>query len=247
MQKVIRSLRPRFITIFAIVGLVSACSAPRDDSGINDPYEPFNRKVHEFNRGVDAKLVKPLGSGMSGSDGAGSHAVAAVGNFGANLALPGTAVNHLLQGKPAPALRMTFRFLVNSTLGFAGFLDPAGKDFALPEEETDFGQTLASWGVGEGAYLELPLIGPSTERDAVGRVVDLVFDPMHNWLNRDQYLIGMGARVASKAGERGRFGDSVDSILHESADSYAQMRLIWLQHRRHELGQQGEEIDPYAE
>ncbi len=81
----------------------------------------------------------------------------------------------------------------------------------------------------------------------MGRVVDLVIDPMRGWLNRDQYLIGMGARVASKAGERGRFGDSVDSILHESADSYAQTRLIWLQHRRHELGEEGEHIDPYAE
>lgn len=240
-------MRSRFITIFAIAGLVSACSATRDSGGINDPHEPFNRKVHAFNRGVDAKLVKPLTSGMSGEGGGGSRVVQAVGNFGANLALPGKAVNHLLQGQPAPAVRMTFRFLVNSTLGLAGFLDPAGKDFALPEEDTDFGQTLASWGVGEGAYLELPLIGPSTERDAVGRVVDLVIDPMHHWLNRDEYLIGMGARAASKAGERGRFGGSVDSILHESADSYAQMRLIWLQHRRYELGEEGEQIDPYAE
>lgn len=78
-------------------------------------------------------------------------------------------------------------------------------------------------------------------------MVDLVIDPMHAVLNRDQYLIGLGARVVSKAGERARFGDSVDSILHESADSYAQTRLIWLQHRRHELGEQGDEIDPYAE
>ncbi|WP_347268728.1 VacJ family lipoprotein [Paracoccus sp. (in: a-proteobacteria)] len=240
-------MRSRFITIFALIGLVSACAGPGDGSGINDPYEPFNRKMHAFNRGLDANVVKPLSSGMSGEGGAGSGAVQAVGNFGANLALPGKVVNHLLQGKPEPAARMTFRFLVNTTLGLAGLLDPAGKDFALPEEDTDFGQTLASWGVGEGAYLELPLIGPSTQRDAAGRVVDLVIDPMRQWLNRDQYLIGMGARAVSKAGERGRFGDSVDSILHESADSYAQTRLIWLQHRRHELGEEGEQIDPYAE
>ncbi|WP_313351556.1 VacJ family lipoprotein [Paracoccus sp. (in: a-proteobacteria)] len=238
-----------FLTLLFATMLLAACAVGHGEDGINDPYEPMNRKAHAFNRGLDAHVVKPLGAGMSsgGGDGFGSHAIAAVGNFGSNLAQPGKAANHLLQGQPGSAARTTLRFLVNTTVGLAGFLDPATEGFALPEEDTDFGQTLAVWGVGEGAYLELPLIGPSTERDAVGRVVDLVIDPMRSWLNRDQYLIGMGARVASKAGERGRFGDSVDSILHESADSYAQTRLIWLQHRRHELGEEGEHIDPYAE
>ncbi|RDW13812.1 MlaA family lipoprotein [Paracoccus thiocyanatus] len=236
---------------FLAAGLLSACApAAPDRGGIHDPYEPVNRRVHAFNRGLDAHIVKPLGGGLSGGQdggGIGGHAVQALGNFGSNLGQPGRVVNHLLQGRPGPAARGTLRFLVNTTVGLAGFLDPAASDFALPEEDTDFGQTLARWGVGEGAYLELPLVGPSTGRDALGRVVDLAIDPMRGWLNRDQYLIGMGARLASKAGERGRFGDSVDSILHESADSYAQTRLIWLQHRRHELGEEGEYIDPYAE
>ncbi|UXU75074.1 MULTISPECIES: MlaA family lipoprotein [unclassified Paracoccus (in: a-proteobacteria)] len=238
--------------ILALSGLMAlaACAGSQDGAAINDPLEPMNRRVHAFNRGLDAHVVRPLGGAVSSGDddgGLGRAALTAAGNVGGNLALPGKAVNHLLQGKPAPAVRTTFRFLVNTTLGFGGLLDPAGKDFALPEEDTDFGQTLATWGVGEGPYLELPLIGPSTLRDATGRVIDLAIDPVRQWLNRDQYLIGMGARLASKAGERARFGDSVDSILHESADSYAQTRLIWLQHRRHELGQKGEDIDPYAE
>lgn len=209
----------------------------------------MNRKVHAFNIGVDSHVVKPLSSGLKddGAPGIGSHVIQGVGNFGSNLAQPGKAVNHLLQGRPEPAIKTTFRFLVNSTLGLAGFLDPATADFALPEQDTDFGQTLAVWGVGEGPYLELPLVGPSTLRDATGRVVDLVIDPTHAVLNRDEYLIALGARVVAKAAERARFGDSVDSILHGSADSYAQTRLIWLQHRRHELGQEGDEIDPYAE
>lgn len=242
-----------FPTALCLCFLLAACAGGGGDGAVDDPYEPMNRRVHAFNRGLDANLVKPLSAGMSGGDGAekgagvASHAVEAVGNFGENLALPGKAVNHLLQGKPAPAVRTTFRFLVNSSLGLAGFLDPAGKDFALPEEDTDFGQTLAVWGLGEGAYLELPLIGPSTERDAFGRLVDLVIDPTRQWLNRDEYLISLGTRVVSKAGERGRFSDTVDSILYESADSYAQTRLIWLQHRRHELGEEGDYIDPYAE
>lgn len=242
------NLRAAFGIFFAL----SACAGGGADQAA-DPLEPMNRQMHAFNRGLDAHVVRPVTRGMSpdksGDDrpGAGDMAVAGIGNFGANLALPGKAVNHLLQGKPAAAVRTSFRFAVNSTLGLAGFLDPAGKDFALPEEDTDFGQTLAVWGVGEGPYLELPLVGPSNLRDASGRVVDLAIDPVRSWLGRDKWLIGLGARAVSKAGERGRFGDSVDSILHESADSYTQTRLIWQQHRRHELGEEGDYIDPYAE
>lgn len=245
----------RSIALAAVLALAACQSAPREQE-INDPLEPLNRRAHAFNVGLDQQVVKPLSASMAGgkggsSDGGqggiGSHVVTGLGNFGSNLAQPGKAVNHLLQGRPEPAIKTTFRFLVNSTLGLAGFLDPASADFALPEQDTDFGQTLAVWGVGEGPYLELPLLGPSTLRDSAGRVVDLVIDPMHSVLNRDQYAIGLGARAVSKAGERARFGDSVDSVLHESADSYAQTRLIWLQHRRHELGEQGDEIDPYAE
>lgn len=232
--------------------LATGCSTAKNNEGIHDPYEPMNRRVHAFNRGLDANLLRPMTQGMSSDDsktgpGAGEKTVELVGNFGSNLSLPGKVVNHLLQGRPIPAVKNTFRFLVNSTLGVAGFFDPAGADFALPEQDTDFGETLAVWGVPEGAYLELPLIGPSTERDAAGRVVDLFTNPLNYRLNRDQRLIGFGARVVSKAGERGRFGDSIDSILHESADSYAQTRLIYLQHRRYELGEKGDEIDPYAE
>lgn len=235
-------------SIFFVLTL-AACSGGAAVDGINDPYEPMNRRFHAFNVGLDAKLLKPISGGekKGNTPGFKSQTVEVIGNFGSNLAQPGKAVNHLLQGNIEPAVKTTFRFLVNSTLGLGGFLDPATADFALPEQDTDFGQTLATWGVGEGAYLELPLVGPSTERDAFGKVVDIVIDPMGHWLNRDEMIVSYGARVVSKAGERARYGDTVDSVLHESADSYAQTRLIYLQHRRHELGQEGEAIDPYSE
>lgn len=245
--KVIKRLTRKFV--IGVTFLLAACSAPPDGDGTHDPLEPMNRRVHAFNVGLDSHVIKPLSGGMDddGQPGIASHVVRVIGNFGDNLAEPGKAVNHLLQGRPEPAIKTGFRFAVNSTLGLAGFLDPATADFALPEQDTDFGQTLAVWGVGEGPYLELPLLGPSTLRDGFGKVVDLVADPMGAVLNRDQRIIGFGARLAGKAGERGEYGDTVDSILYDSADSYAQTRLIWLQHRRHELGQEGDEIDPYAE
>lgn len=229
-----------------VAASTAACARSGTD-GINDPLEPMNRQMHALNRGLDRHVVKRLSSGDDDGPGITGAALKGLGNFGANLAEPGKAVNHLLQGRAEPAIKTTFRFAVNTTLGLGGFLDPATRDFALPEQDTDFGQTLARWGVAEGPYLELPLLGPSTGRDAVGKLVDLFADPMGGVLNRDQRIIGFGARLAGKAGERGEYGDAVDSVLYDSADSYAQTRLIWLQHRRHELGEEGEAIDPYAE
>lgn len=243
-------LKPGALGVFLIL---SACaSAPPGE--IADPYEPMNRQVHAFNKGLDARVVRPISrTAGKGGDTApaadkGAGPVELVGNFGSNLALPGKVVNHLLQGRPEPAVRNTFRFLVNSTLGFAGFLDPATTDFALPEIDTDFGETLHVWGVPSGAYLELPLLGPSTERDLAGKIVDLVLiNPLDGVVSDDVRLAGFGARVVSKAGDRARFGSTVDSVLHDSADSYAQTRLLYTQHRRYELKEEGDVIDPYAD
>jgi phospholipid-binding lipoprotein MlaA len=119
----------------------------------------------------------------------------------------------------------------------------------MPENDTDFGETLHIWGVGEGAYLEVPFIGPSTERDLAGAVVDILIDPL-NQLPRKERLAATGAKVAGKIADRGRYSDLTDSVLYESADSYAQARLLYLQNRRFELGQTSDEgsfVDPYED
>ena len=112
-----------------------------------------------------------------------------------------------------------------------------------------FGGTLAAWGAPEGAYLELPLLGPSTQRDAAGKVVDLFTNPLSYVLVAPERHAGTVARVFDRVGTRDRFGDTIDSVLYESADSYAQTRLIYLQSRRFELGDaaSGAYADPYAE
>ncbi|MBK4216570.1 VacJ family lipoprotein [Paracoccus caeni] len=219
---------------------------------VNDPYEAQNRSVHNFNKSVDRNVIAPVGN-LLRSGGGGEQRSDRIGardaviNVGSNLSLPGKVVNSVLQGRPEPAIKNLFRFAVNSTIGIAGIFDPAGEGFGLPEQDTDFGETLAVWGIPEGTYVELPLIGPSTQRDAAGRVVDIFIDPLNHVLNRDERMIALGLRIGSKAGERARFGDTVDSILQDSADSYAQTRLIYLMHRRHELGETRAEIDPYAD
>lgn len=227
---------------------LGACASPGPD-GIADPYEPLNRQVHAFNRGLDAAVLRPLAR-PAADPGGGPDAespLTVIGRVGDNLSLPGKVINHLLQGRPDRAAQNAGRFVVNTTLGLGGLLDPAGQEFALTEVDTDFGETLYVWGVPEGAYLELPVLGPSTERDFAGRIVDWAIDPVGNWLNEDQRLGVRVLKLASKAGERGAMGDTVDSVLHESVDSYAQLRLIWLQNRRYELGQEADVIDPYAE
>ncbi|HRO14212.1 MAG TPA: VacJ family lipoprotein [Paracoccus sp. (in: a-proteobacteria)] len=238
----------RVAPILFCLSLAACATAPA--GGVNDPYEPMNRRVHAFNKGLDATLLRPVARAARGGDDAapqGPGAMTLVGNFGSNLALPGKVVNSVLQGRPEPAVRNTFRFFVNSTLGLGGLLDPATADFALPEIDTDFGETLHVWGVPEGAYLELPVLGPSTERDLAGKVVDLFIDPLDSVLTDEQKIAGTAARIVSKAGDRARFGSTVDSVLHESADSYAQTRLLYLQHRRFELKQEQDVIDPYAD
>jgi len=105
------------------------------------------------------------------------------------------------------------------------------------------------WGVGEGPYLELPVLGPSTERDAIGRVVDIFSNPLLFLLPAPQRYVTTLAGAASKVGDRYRFGSTIDSILYESADGYAQARLLYLENRRFQLGEVSDEtyLDPYED
>lgn len=241
--------------VFLISGFILAGCAGGAGHGTTDPadpLEPVNRQVHAFNTGLDARVIKPLsgairaGRGRDGAEGQ-PGAMTLLSNFGSNLSQPGKALNFVMQGRPEPAVKTTFRFLVNSTFGLLGMFDPASADFALPEQDTDFGETLHVWGVGEGPYLVLPVLGPSNLRDATGKVVDMAIDPLGQVLTPAERRLGFGARMLSKAGDRGRFGSTVDQVLHESADGYAQMRLIYRQHRRYELKQEEDAIDPYAD
>ena len=230
-------LRAVWRAFFAIsaFGLLTACAAAPEVSGVNDPLENTNRAVHAFNRGVDQVAVRPA-SQVYGNVVPGPIQLG-IANFSSNLGLPSAIINNALQGDLESAALNTGRFLVNTTFGLGGILDPS-TELGVPEREADFGQTLHVWGVGEGAYVELPLLGPSTTRDTAGTVVDFFLDPVGNVLDAREARYVRGAGIGSGLSARYRFTDTIDSVLYDSADSYAQARLIYLQNRRFELGQE---------
>lgn len=218
---------------------VAACSVAPAGVEIHDPYEPVNRQVHAFNKAFDAAVLDPAGEAASRLP---PEIQTAVITFSDNAGLPNAVLNGLLQGDLEGALRNTARFALNTTLGLMGVLDPAAT-VGLTEVDADFGQTLAVWGFADGAYLELPGLGPSTERDAVGIVVDFMLDPFQltgtrapvDYLAQGPVSVGTGAQVAEIIVERGALDSAFDNV-YSSADSYAQLRLFYLQNRRFELG-----------
>ena len=233
----------------ALLGLaaLTACGPAPAPVGINDPAEASNRRVHDFNRGVDRAVLRPAARGYGTV--LPQPVQRGIGNFAGNLDVPGDVVNNLLQARLGFAAQNTARFAVNSVLGIGGLFDPASA-MGLPGKETDFGETMHVWGAPEGVYGEAPFFGPTTERDLVGSVVDLALNPVRLLLPTPERSYATAAKLGSKLGERDRYRDTLDSVLYESADSYAQTRLLYLQNRRFELGQTGgvedDFIDPYA-
>ncbi|SLN28664.1 putative phospholipid-binding lipoprotein MlaA precursor [Roseovarius litorisediminis] len=230
--------------------LLVACARPDASHPPDHPFDPYerqNRKVHAFNLGVDRALIRPASKGYSNF--LPDDIETAIGRFAFNLAIPSDVVNNVLQGNMKGAIQDTFRFAVNTTVGLGGFFDPA-TEMGLPQPtDTDFGETLYVWGAREGAYVELPLLGPGTERDTWGKAVDLFTNPLTYVLESPENLYGTAASVSSGLSNRGRYSDTIDSILYESADSYAQSRSIYLQNRRFELGKGVDDtyLDPYSD
>ncbi|OWU75428.1 hypothetical protein ATO5_12125 [Loktanella sp. 22II-4b] len=240
-------MRPvsRLLIALPLVALVAACTpgTPGPD-GVFDPYEQANRSRHASSLRVDQAVVKPV------SDTYGTVVPRpvrrGVSNFASNLDLPGIVVNDVLQFKVENAVHNTWRFAINSTIGVAGLFDVAGS-MGLPERDNDFGRTLHAWGAPEGAYLVLPVLGPSTERDFAGKVVDFIINPTRYLLESPESYYGTGAKVLKKLGDRHQYSDVLDSVIYQSADSYGQARMLYLQNRRFELGidVSDQYIDPY--
>lgn len=237
---------PGLLPAGLLAGLVclTACGPAPIVSGINDPLETANRRTHDFNRKVDQKFLRKAGNSFVA--GVPDPVVQGVGNVAGNLNTPGLIVNNVLQGDVEGAFVNSWRFVLNTTFGVLGLVDAATM-LGLDEHTTDFGETMHVWGAEEGNYVELPFFGPSTERDTIGKVVDFFINPLLYVLPSPERFTGPVLSGVAKVGDRGRYSQLVDSVLYESADSYAQGRLTYLQNRRYKLGGDAAMDDPYGE
>ena len=205
----------------------------------NDPYEPFNRAMFDFNLNFDKVVLTPLS--IFYRDILPPIMQQGMDNVLANMRMPVNFINEALQGDPDGALNTLGRFFVNSTIGIGGLADVASH-LGMERTTTDFGQTLAVWGVDEGPYLVLPVLGPSNPRDAVGRGVDSVaFDPFGLLAAIAFSESGIIAAISySRTGldainQRARALEPFDELQKSSLDFYAAVRSAYRQNRRFEI------------
>lgn len=191
----------------------------------HDPWEGFNRAMFSFNDGVDRWVLEPVAKGYDVV--VPDPLERCISNFFQNLRVPIQSVNGFLQGKPVNGLSDVGRFTVNTTVGLAGFLDPATY-FGLERHEEDFGQTLGVWGLPNGPYLVIPLLGPSTVRDTGGMAVDALMTP--TWYFVDG-AITIGARVFETVNTRSLVLDDVQNARKAAFDFYTFVRNGYLQRR----------------
>lgn len=205
---------------------ILAVSAPviAQETEDNDPIEGFNRAIFTFNQGVDTVLIRPIAWGYKYI--MPQYGEERVTSFFTNLGEPVNFLNSGLQGDSDQAFNSLFRFLINSSVGVAGLYDQA-QYAGLPYRREDFGQTLGAWGVDHGFYLVLPLLGPSSGRDGVGRVVDMFSDPF-NYINDDVTRIALtaGKVIETRAGLL-----EITDQFDQAIDPYATYRSAYLQRR----------------
>lgn len=223
--------------IIAIIGLITLSLLSGCATNANkDPLEGINRGIYKFNDVADKAVIKPVATAYKAVTP--TPIRKGINNFFSNLASITTILNDLLQLKFASAFTDAGRFVINSTFGIAGIFDVASMDKVAIHKE-DFGQTLGFWGVGNGAYLVLPLLGPSSLRDVTGLVFDTsTTDPVNYVHNIGEVRLHNQIRIAQFIDKRTDLLVASDLVDEASLDPYAFMRDAYLQ-RRASLVQDG--------
>jgi phospholipid-binding lipoprotein MlaA len=199
----------------------------------NDPLEPLNRAVFQFNETADKVVLRPAAVGYRTVVPKGVRI--GIRNFLRHLKSPITILNALLQGEGERARDTFGRFLTNTILGLGGLIDVAS-DAGIPHHYEDFGQTLAVWGVESGPYLMLPLMGPSNFRDGIGYSIDGVVDPAGYYIRTEYGMEGVGVRYTLNAVDwRAANLKTIDELRNSSLDFYATVRSAYRQRRGHEI------------
>jgi len=230
----------QFVLLCMVAVLVGCASIPAGvEPSPNDPWEPFNRSVFEFNEGLDAYLLKPVVAGYRFvlpefvRDG--------IYNFFSNYNDIYNVAYNLLQGKPGYAFNDLMRVVVNTTMGLGGFIDLATPG-GLEKHREDWGQTLGVWGVPSGPYVVLPFFGPSNVSDTFGTVADLESDYLFKYV-KDVGLRNSitGLRVVNARNTYYEAGDLLDGA---AIDKYSFMRDAYIQRREYQINEGRDDEEP---
>lgn len=200
---------------------------------INDPLEPMNRAIFQFNEVADKVVLRPLAIGYRTVLPRGARH--AIRNFLNNLAAPVVLLNDLLQGEGLRARDTFGRFMTNTIAGLGGLIDIAS-DAGIPYHDEDFGQTLAVWGLGPGPYLVVPLYGPSGVRDGFGDIADALVDPLGFYIRGEYDWEGAVTRyLVDTIDWRAANLELIDDLRRSSIDFYAATRSAYRQQRNNEI------------
>ena len=242
MKKIIMTILAGILLTFSNVsaGTDGENSLSKKTSGeVKDCFEKVNRGIFAFNQGLDNAIFEPLAKGYRKLPVPIRHGT---GNVLDNLSTLMTVPNNFLQGEMKKAGQNTLRFAVNTTLGILGIFDPAsGLGFDASDKE-DYGQTFGTWGIGEGCYLVLPILGPSTARDAIGTIGSTIGggDPWYNVTvkNDTHYFTDFdyyGSSATNGINFRAKNIESFENLEQNSMDFYASVRSLYLQDRRQKI------------
>lgn len=237
----------RALATLAGVAALSACastpttSVNRDEALVADPFEPFNRAIFQFNDDMDQLVISRVSAAYG----------AVVPRFGRdrirdfvdNLKTPVWFANEVLQGDLEGARDQASRFVLNTTVGVGGLYDFAGNVVGIEKHDEDFGQTLAVWGVGNGPFLMLPLMGPSTTRDLAGRVGDYALSPF-TWTDFEGEDTLRRTSLALDIIDIRHRTDGAIELIRESVDPYVQTRTFYIQARNRRILEQDYEDLP---
>jgi phospholipid-binding lipoprotein MlaA len=233
-----KALRVAALAMF--LASLAACATPPTDPAAraefernNDPIEPLNRRIFAFNLFVDDNLAKPVA--IAYRDNVPKFVRDRFRDAYDNFTSPVTFINDVLQNERARAAETATRFMVNTFLGMAGFFDVAAQ-YGLRKHKEDFGQTLAVWGVKEGPYLMVPLLGPSNPRDLTGKVVDSFINPISYGISHGGVAwLEIVAGVIDRVDERAGLLEPMDELRRTSLDFYAAVRSLYRQNRESEI------------
>ena len=225
-----------FIATSSMAGSDGQNELSKNTNGeVKDCFETVNRGIFAFNQALDGLIFEPLAKGYLHLP---SPIRTGTSNFVGNISTLLTIPNNVLQGDLGVAGKNSLRFIVNSTLGIIGIFDPASAIGLNSYEREDFGQTLGSWGIGEGCYIVLPVLGPSTARDAIGSLGNYMGgDAWYNVTvkNDTQYFSDFDYYASKGAGGvdfRAKNFDDINNLEENSIDFYASVKSLYLQDRR---------------